>query len=78
VGQLERQRACNRHVFVLVLPYPSSPIPRFLSELPHPGHTLEHSTHSLHVGLNVFLVCIPIAWVAHFNEWTSGRIFARM
>lgn len=30
----------------------------------------------LHVGLNVFLVFIPLAWVAHFVKWSDATTFS--
>jgi hypothetical protein len=32
---------------------------------------------SRRLGLNIFLVCIPIAWASHYDGWSPGRTFAR-
>ena len=49
------------------------PICRVVAARPH-----TRILTSRHAGLNVFLVCVPIAWVSHFLKWESASTFTRM
>ena len=41
------------------------------------GHTCEFSIACFLIGLNIFLIFLPIAWASHYGGWSPGRTFTR-
>ncbi len=84
MGQLEKERVRDFLRFVLVVTLQVVvlfPIPFFspnLSSRSTATHAYTHPIASRHAGLNIFVVCIPLAWVSHFMKWGSGSTFTRM